>query len=65
MEEIKTEKVHRGSEIEIYSLSPSFLSEIEPFLKNNNRWALMFNDGTISIQIGDNSISGELSPLSF
>jgi uncharacterized protein YaeQ len=61
IEEIKTEKVHRGSEIEIYSLSPSFLSEIEPLLKNNNRWAVMFNDGTISIQVGDNSLSGELS----
>jgi len=61
MEEIKTEKVHRASEIEIYSLTPSFLSEIEPLLKNNNRWALMFNDGTISIQIGENALSGELS----
>lgn len=61
LEEIKTEKVHRGSELEIFSLSPSFLSEIEPLLKNNNRWALMFNDGTISLQIGEQSISGELN----
>lgn len=61
MEEIKNEKVHRGSEIEIYSLSPSFLSELEPSLNKNNRWSLLFNDGTITIQIGDNAISGELT----
>jgi uncharacterized protein YaeQ len=61
MEEIINEKVHRGPEIEIYSLSPSFLSELEPFLNKNNRWLLLFNDGTISIQIGDNTITGELS----
>lgn len=60
IEEIKIEKVHRGSEIEIYSLSPSFLAALESYIKNNNRWALLFNDGTISIQIGEDSISGEL-----
>lgn len=60
LEEIKTEKVHRATEIEIFSLAPAFLSEIEPLLKNNNKWSLMFNDGTISIQIGDQSILGEL-----
>jgi uncharacterized protein YaeQ len=60
-EEIKSEKVHRGSEIELYSLAPSFLSEIEPLLKRDNRWGILFNDGTITIQVGDASITGELS----
>lgn len=61
IEEIRTEKVHRGQEIEIYSLAPSFLTELEPFLKNNNKWAILYNDGTISIQIGDDAIAGELT----
>jgi uncharacterized protein YaeQ len=60
IEEIKAEKVHRASEIELYSLSPSFLSELEPFLKRDNRWDLMFNDGTITIQIGETTLNGEL-----
>lgn len=60
IEEIKTEKVHRGNEIEIFSVSPSFLSEIEPLLKRDNRWGVLFNDGTISIQAGEISLSGEL-----
>lgn len=60
IEEIKTEKVHRASEIELYSLSPAFLSEIEPLLKRDNRWGILINDGTITIQAGDSSVSGEL-----
>ena len=60
IEEIKTEKVHRASEIELYSLSQNFLSEIEPLLKRDNRWGVLFNDGTVSIQAGDLSVSGEL-----
>lgn len=61
IDEIKSEKVHRANEIEIYSLTSSFLSELEPQLKNNNRWGVLFNDGTITVQIGEQSISGELS----
>jgi uncharacterized protein YaeQ len=61
IEEIKAEKVHRASEIELYSLSTSFLSEIEPLLKRDNRWGILFNDGTITIQVGDISVSGELA----
>lgn len=60
IEEIKTEKVHRATEIELYSLSPVFLSEIEPLLKRDNRWGILINDGTITIQAGDSSVSGEL-----
>ena len=60
VEEIKADKVHRANEIEIYSLSPTFLAEIEPLLKRDNRWGILFNDGTITIQAGDLSVSGEL-----
>ena len=60
MEEIKAEKVHRASEIELYSLSASFLTEIEPLLKRDNRWGILINDGTITIQSGEVYVSGEL-----
>jgi uncharacterized protein YaeQ len=61
IEEILKEKVHRASEIEIFSVQPNFLSELEPHLKLNNRWGLLYNDGTISVQIGEVSLSGEIS----
>jgi uncharacterized protein YaeQ len=61
IEEIKAEKVHRASEIELYSLATSFLAEIEPLLKRDNRWGILFNDETITIQAGEVLVSGELS----
>lgn len=60
IEEIKTEKVHRATEIELFSLATTFLSELEPLLKRDNRWGVLFNDGTITIQSGEVSVSGEL-----
>jgi uncharacterized protein YaeQ len=60
IDEIIKEKVHRASEIEVFSLELNFLSEIEGHLKLNNRWGILFNDGTISVQVGDHSMSGEL-----
>ncbi len=60
-EEIKNEKVHRASEIELYSLTPEFLSELAPLLKRDNKWAILVNDGIISIQAGEVSISSEVS----
>lgn len=61
VDEIVNEKVHRAAEIELYSFAPSFLTELEPLLKRNNRWGILMNDGTVTVQAGDISVSGELS----
>lgn len=61
MAEIRAEKVHRAEEIEVYSLSPDFLTELAQYLKRDNRWAILIDDGSISVQVGDKSVSGELS----
>lgn len=58
--ELQAEKIHRGSEIEFFSLSQNFLDELIPMLKKDNRWGVLFNDSTITVQVGDVSISGEL-----
>lgn len=60
MTEIRTEKVHRAEEIEVFSLVPAFLTQLSEVLKRDNRWAILFDDGTISVQVGDVSILGEL-----
>lgn len=61
MRDLRDEKVHRAEEIEFYSLTSSFLDELSEVLKKDNRWALLVNEGTLSIQAGDRTISGELS----
>jgi uncharacterized protein YaeQ len=60
MAEIRTEKVHRAEEIEVFSLAPTFLTELGGMLKRDNRWAILYDDGTISVQVGETSIAGEL-----
>ncbi len=65
MKELREEKIHRAEDIEFYSVSPAFLDEIVPLLKKDNRWGILFNDGTITIQAGEKSVSGELKVHSF
>lgn len=60
MRDLRDEKVHRAEEIEFYSVEQSFLDEIVPILKRDNRWSVLYNDGRISIQSGETSVSGEL-----
>lgn len=59
--EIRAEKVHRAEEIEVFSIAPDFLAQLAEVLKRDNRWAILFDDGTISVQVGELSISGELA----
>ncbi len=61
MRELREEKIHRADEIEFFSVATSFLDEIVPLLKKDNRWNLVFNEGTITIQAGENSTSGEIT----
>jgi uncharacterized protein YaeQ len=60
MRELSEEKIHRAEEIVFHSVSPAFLDELVPLLKKDNRWGLLFNDGSVTVQSGEKSVSGEL-----
>jgi len=62
LEEIQAQKVHRAAEIEVFSLAPAFLDELAATLKRDNRWAILFDDGTISVQVGELAVVTELRP---
>lgn len=61
MAELRDEKIHRAEEIEIYSFSSDLLNELSLLIKRDNRWDVLFNDGRITIQVGEISISDELA----
>lgn len=61
--DLREEKIHRLQEIEFFSLDPEFLEELEGVIKRDNRWSLLFDDGRITIQVGEASFSGELRSL--
>lgn len=60
MRELREEKIHRVEEIAFYSMTTAFLDELVPLLKKDNRWGILFNDGAITVQVGEKSVSGEL-----
>lgn len=53
LNEMQNESIHRKNEIEIYSISSSFLEEVSTFLKKENKWNLVFVDGSIMLS-GEN-----------
>ena len=61
MSELREEKIHRADEIEFYSFTAEFLEELAQVIKRDNRWDVLFDDGTVNVQVGDLSISGELT----
>jgi uncharacterized protein YaeQ len=63
MRDLRAEKVHRIDEIEFFSIKPDFLEELAQVIKRDNRWAMLFDDGHITIHIGEQAIEGELTPL--
>lgn len=63
MKDLAGQEIHRAQEIEFFALSPVFLDELIPLLKKENRWDLVFNDGTITVQAGEKTVTGELQTL--
>lgn len=60
LRDLREENIHRVQDIKFFSLSPEFLDEIAAVIKKDNRWGVLFDDGRITIQIGETAISGEL-----
>jgi uncharacterized protein YaeQ len=59
--ELREEKIHKAEEIEFYSFSADFLEQLSQVIKRDNHWTVMLNDGRITIQVGETSISEELT----
>jgi len=59
---IADDGVHRGREIAIRGLAPSFLDAIVATLDRNNRWQLAVSGGTLYLDIGGRSFEGVIEP---
>lgn len=63
--EVKSNQVHRVSEIEIYAFEASFLKELEGQLEKNNKWTILHQQGHLDIDTGSTLISTNLSSRNF
>ena len=61
MNDLRAEKIHKVEEIEFYSIIPSFLDEVATHIEKVNRWSLLVDDEVMTLQIGENSISSDLT----
>ncbi len=52
LRELRAEQIHRASEIEIYALPPRFLDALGALVEKDNRWILVRNEGSLSVTIG-------------
>ena len=59
--EAQGENIHRAGEIEIFAFDPRFLDQLTPWLKRDNLWNLIHNEGEITVSSGESSISSTLT----
>ncbi len=62
--DIKSNDVHRAADIKITAFDEKFISALEKKLEKNNRWAVVLQQGQLSVTIGDQSIATEVRKLS-
>lgn len=60
LREIRANKVHNVEQIGIFSFDPKFLDRIAELLTRDNKWTLVYSDGTITITIQDKTEQTEL-----
>jgi len=63
MDEIRSNEVHRASEIQITALDPKFLEALGEKLDKNNRWTLLCQQGHLDIDIGGESFSTDINQV--
>ena len=62
--ELKAEPIYQPERLELFSFSPGLLASLESTLVRDNSWNLIHQDGSLMIQVGEESISGEVIPCS-
>lgn len=63
LDEIKGEKIHHASEIEIFSMDAKFLQNLESALQKSNKWTLLHQEGQLDLGVGPLSLATELQLL--
>jgi len=61
LEEMEKEEIHKREAIEIYSLPPKFLSELEPTLARDNSWEMLITQSELSITVNGKSYHCEIA----
>jgi uncharacterized protein YaeQ len=58
--EMEGEQIHRSDEIEVFSLPPSFFTQLAATLERDNPWELLCSQAELSINIRSHTVSADL-----
>ncbi len=64
IQEFLTDKIYQPERIELFSFAESFLNPLTTLLIRDNSWNVIHNEGSLMIQIGEDTIDGEVIPQS-
>jgi uncharacterized protein YaeQ len=59
--EMEGEAIHRPEQIQIFSLDPKFLQSVALFLKKDNAWQIIHNDGELVVSSGEESVLSSMT----
>ena len=64
LNELETGNIYQPDKIELFSLAPEFLETLENLLDRNNRWSIVHDHNSLMVNVGDQSVVGEIFTLS-
>lgn len=60
LNEIKGNEVHRADELLLYAFDDDFLDQVGKKVEKNNRWSLLYQQGQMDLNIGDEVFVSEV-----
>jgi len=60
LQDLFANKIYQPERLELYSFSCALLAPLEASLVKDNSWNLIHNEGTLMIQVGDETIEGNV-----
>jgi uncharacterized protein YaeQ len=64
IQELLTDKIYQPERIELYSFSDQFLEALATTLARDNSWNVIHQEASLTIQVGDKTIDGDVKTIS-
>ncbi|MES2965891.1 MAG: YaeQ family protein [Bdellovibrionota bacterium] len=64
MKELATADIHKAETIDIFAFKTDFLTKLEIAIERENRWTVIFNEGTLTVSTEGTSETTEIERLS-
>jgi uncharacterized protein YaeQ len=63
LDALRREKIHEKRSLRLYEIDRALIDELVSLLQRRNAWDLSRMEGTLYIQLGDDPLTGQVTPL--